>query len=183
MQFVLFSLSISRATRVKLNEEGKWIGFPNFATRIFLKTSSRFEAFANRCLAFCSRDCYSAFILQTGVGIAGLSRGLIFQFIIVQVVETFAIQLVSAKKSLVYTEILFYQLFRIIFVTSKTFISIYNLLYTNMNVIVIENCRHNGTYVREKIFYLVEQINSHKKNDLDNWTDYHDNIRLRVLTA
>lgn len=163
VRFVLFCLSISRATRVKLKEEGKWIGFPNFATRIFLKTSSRFEAFANRCLAFCSRDCYSAFILQTGVGIAGLSRGLIFQFIIVQVVETFAIQLVSVKKSLVYTETLFYQSFRIIFVTSKTFISIYNLLYTNMNVIVFENCRDDERYAREGVFYLVKQINLHRK--------------------
>lgn len=166
VRFVLFCLSISRATRVKLKEEGKWIGFPNFATRIFLKTSSRFEAFANRCLAFCSRDCYSAFILQTGVGIAGLSRGLIFQFIIAQVVETFAIQLVSVKKSLVYTETLFYQLFRIIFVTSKTFISIYNLLYTNMNVIVIENRRDDETYARERVFYLVKQINLHRKEKI-----------------
>lgn len=163
MRFALFCLSISRATRIKLNEEGKWIGFPNFATRIFLKTSSRFEAFANRCLAFCSRDCYSAFILQTGVGIAGLSRGLIFQFIIVQVVETFAIQPVSVKKSLVYPETLFYQLFRIIFVTSKTSISIYNLLYTNMSVIVIKNCRDHETYEWEKIFYSVKQIDLHKK--------------------
>lgn len=166
VRFVLFCLSISRATRVKLKEEGKWIGFPNFATRIFLKTSSRFEAFANRCLAFCSRDCYSAFILQTGVGIAGLSRGLIFQFIIAQVVETFAIQLVSVKKSLVYTETLFYQLFRIIFVTSKTFISIYNLLYTNMNVIVIENRRDDETYARERVFYLVKQIDLHRKEKI-----------------